>query len=130
VAPGKRRPASNTPTIVFKGDDPVMVLGASGGFGIITGVLQTMLNFIDHKMSILEAVSAPRVHSENNLINAENRIGEGVCQELRAKGHRVQRRPYSYDRSFGNVQAIVLDWPKDRVSGASCPRRGGIPFYA
>ena len=129
VAPGKRRPASNTPTIVFKDSDPVMVLGASGGFGIITGVLQTMLNFIDHKMSILEAVSAPRVHSENNLINVENRIGEGICQQLRAKGHRVQKRPFSYDRSFGNVQAIVLDWERDSVVGASCPRRGGLPFY-
>ena len=81
-------------------------------------------------MSILEAVSAPRIHSENNLIYVENRIGEGTCEKLRAKGHRVWIRLYSYDRTFGNAQAVVLNREQDRVAGASCPRRGGIPFYA
>jgi len=130
VAPRKRRPSNNTPTIVFKGDRPIMALGASGGFGIIDGVLQSIINVIDHKLDILAAVSAPRIHSENNRIVVENRIPEDTCEQLQKTGHRILKRPYSYHRSFGNVQAVVLDWEKNAVNGASCPRRGGMALYA
>ena len=126
VAPKKRRASALSPTIVLKDDKPVLVIGAAGGFGIITGVLQTILNVVDHKMGILEAVSAPRFHSENNLIYTEARIPEETCEQLRARGHQVKRRPYSYEGLFGNVQAIMIDWEKHDAAGASDPRRGGM----
>jgi gamma-glutamyltranspeptidase/glutathione hydrolase len=130
VAPKKKRSSPGIPTIVFRGDEPVLVLGGAGGNGILTGVLQTILNVIDHGRGILEAVSAPRFHSENNLIDIENRICGETCEQLRARGHKVRRRPYSYDEYFGNVQVIMLDWEKDRAIGGSCPRRGGMALYA
>ncbi len=130
VAPRKRRPSNNLPTMVFKEDQPAMVLGASGGFGIIDGVLQTILNVIDHKMELLNAVSAPRIHCENNRIVVENRITKKTCTQLIARGYHVERSPFSYGWSFGNVQAVLMDWDRDKVAGASCPRRGGIALYA
>ena len=49
-----------TPTIVFKDGKPVLVTGAPGGSRIITTVLQVILNAIDGRMAIGDAVSAPR----------------------------------------------------------------------
>ena len=130
IAPKKRRASALSPTIVFKDRNPVLVLGGAGGFGIITGVLQTILNVIDHKMTLSEAVSSPRFHSENNLIYTEARIPEETCQQLRSMGHKVNRRSYSYEGLFGNVSAIKLDWKNNTSVGAADPRRGGMALYA
>ncbi len=130
IAPRKRRPSNNLPTMVFKEGQPVLILGASGGFGIIDGVLQAILNLIDHKMELLNAISAPRIHCENNRIFVENRITEKTCKHLIAKGYRVERSPFSYGWSFGNVQAVLMEWDRNRITGASCPRRGGLALYA
>jgi gamma-glutamyltranspeptidase/glutathione hydrolase len=53
-----------SPTIVTKDGRPFMVLGSPGGSRIITIVVQTILNVIDHGMNIQEAVNAPRIHHQ------------------------------------------------------------------
>ena len=42
----------------------MLVVGAPGGSRIITAVLQTMVNAIDHGMTVQEAVDAPRFHQQ------------------------------------------------------------------
>jgi gamma-glutamyltranspeptidase / glutathione hydrolase len=64
VAPGKRPLSSMTPTLVFKADKPVLVVGTPGGSRIITTVLEVIVNFIDHGMTLQEAVDAPRIHHQ------------------------------------------------------------------
>ena len=59
LAPGKTRITMMVPTIVFAGDRLRAVVGAPGGTKIVTAVLQTLLNVIDHGMTPVEAVSAP-----------------------------------------------------------------------
>jgi gamma-glutamyltranspeptidase/glutathione hydrolase len=53
-----------TPTILTKDGRPVIIIGAQGGRTIINTVLQIILNVIDHKMSIAQAVEAPRMHHQ------------------------------------------------------------------
>ncbi|KAI1695411.1 gamma-glutamyltranspeptidase domain-containing protein [Ditylenchus destructor] len=64
IAPGKAPLSSMSPTIVTKDGKAVMVVGTPGGSRIITATLLTILNVIDYKMNIQEAVDAPRFHQQ------------------------------------------------------------------
>ena len=62
--PGKRMLSNMTPVIVAKGGRPVLITGCNGSRTIISSVLQVILNVVDHRMSVADAVSAPRVHHQ------------------------------------------------------------------
>jgi gamma-glutamyltranspeptidase/glutathione hydrolase len=65
VQPGKRPLSSMTPTIVLRKDGSVwFALGARGGPRIISAVMQSVINVIDHGMDIQEAIDAPRIHHQ------------------------------------------------------------------
>jgi len=65
VQPGKRPLSSMTPTIVLKKDGSLwFAVGARGGPRIISAVIQTVINVIDHGMDIQEAIDAPRIHHQ------------------------------------------------------------------
>ena len=57
VQPGKRPLSAMTPTIVLRKDGtPWFAVGAAGGPRIISAVLQTIINVIDHDMGIQQAL--------------------------------------------------------------------------
>ncbi len=62
IAPGKRPLSSMAPSILLHDGRVAMVTGAPGGARIITIVLETAINIIDHGMRPQEAVDAPRLH--------------------------------------------------------------------
>jgi gamma-glutamyltranspeptidase/glutathione hydrolase len=65
VQGGKRPLSSMTPTIVLKKDGSLwFAVGARGGPRIISAVLQTVINMIDHDMDIQQAIDAPRIHHQ------------------------------------------------------------------
>ncbi|MBM3335819.1 gamma-glutamyltransferase, partial [Candidatus Sumerlaeota bacterium] len=64
IAPQKRMLSSMTPTIVAKDGKPVLVIGSPGGRTIINTVLQVVLNVVDHKMPIADAIDAKRFHHQ------------------------------------------------------------------
>ncbi len=65
VEPGKRPLSSMTPTIVLRKDGSLwFAVGARGGPRIISAVMQTVINVIDHEMDISEAIDAPRIHHQ------------------------------------------------------------------
>lgn len=65
VEPGKRPLSSMTPTIVLRKDGSLwFAVGARGGPRIISAVMQTVINVIDHDMDISEAIDAPRIHHQ------------------------------------------------------------------
>lgn len=65
VQPKKRPLSSMTPTIVLRKDGTVwFALGARGGPRIISAVLQSTSNMIDHEMNIQEAIDAHRIHHQ------------------------------------------------------------------
>ncbi|HMG18449.1 MAG TPA: gamma-glutamyltransferase [Gemmatimonadales bacterium] len=105
IMPGKRMLSAMTPSIVL---DPAgqlyMVLGTPGGPTIITTVAQVILNVVDQKMSLADAVAAPRFHHQAlpDLIRSEGGgLSESTIQALQAMGHVVDRRGGS-----GTVAAI------------------------
>lgn len=64
IAPGKRPLSSMAPTVVLQDGQVSMIVGSPGGSRIITIVLETILNVIDHGMTPQEAVDAARVHHQ------------------------------------------------------------------
>jgi gamma-glutamyltranspeptidase len=64
-----------SPSFLFDKDGKLRLLGgASGGPIIITATAQVILNYIAKGMSLLDAVIAPRIHSQllPNILYFEN----------------------------------------------------------
>ena len=53
---------------------------------ILSSALQAIVNLIDHRMSLQEAVEAPRVWTEGGVLELEEAIPEPVAQALIARG--------------------------------------------
>jgi len=124
IRPGKTRVTMMTPTMVFDGRKLRACVGAPGGTKIVTAILQVLVNVLDHEMSAVEAVSAPRVDFQGDVVQAEARIPRAVCDGLERSGYVVNRRTLNYDSYFARPQVIVVE--KDGyLSGASDPRKDG-----
>lgn len=120
IAPGKRMLSSMTPTIVFKDKEFFLATGSKGGSRIITSVLQVILNAIDHKMSIREATSAPRIHHQwlPDTLHLERETGKELEAGLREKGYDVKRTgPMGSTQSVARTNGVFY--------GASDPRHPG-----
>ena len=122
IAPGKRMLSSMTPTIVSKDGELRLVLGAPGGGRIITAVLQTLLNVVDHGMGLEQAVRAPRIHHQwlpDELVWEPLALPPDVRQALAKKGHTFAARP----RGIGQMFAIQVHQDGTRVG--VCDHRSG-----
>ena len=123
IRPGKTRVTMMTPTMIFEGDELRICVGAPGGTKIVTGILQTVVNVLDHGMTPVEAVSAPRVDFQGDVVQAEGRVPVAVTRGLEKLGYRVNRRTLNYDSYFSRPQVIVSRG--GRLDGASDPRKDG-----
>ena len=124
IRPGKSRFTSSCPTITFKDGRLDVVLGAPGGTQIAMGVLQVLLNVIDHGMQMQAAVSAPRFSSTSNAIDVCNRIPRHTARALEAQGYQVNRNPYNYTIAWVHgVQALP-----DGLHGGADPGRDGVAY--
>ncbi|MCC6471911.1 MAG: gamma-glutamyltransferase [Alphaproteobacteria bacterium] len=122
LAPNKRRVSSMTPTIVFRGDKPHLVLGAPGGSNIPMAIAQVIVNVIDHGMSVVEAVSAQRVSATSDVIDVGARIPSYTCEALAQMGYKTARSSQSF--TVARVHAIMIDG--DKVTGGADPAGGGM----
>ena len=123
VGPGKRMLSSMTPAILVKDGRTRLVLGSPGGSRIITTVLQVVLNVIDFKMNVQQAVDAPRFHHQwlPDAIRLEA-LGfpADVVTALDAMGHTTE-----VGADMGDVHAIMIDQASGLRLGASDPRLDG-----
>jgi gamma-glutamyltranspeptidase/glutathione hydrolase len=117
IAPRKGRLTGMTPTIVYRGDDPILVIGAPGATRIVTAIAQVILNHLDFGMALPEAVLAPRFHAQGDTIAAQIRIPESVCAEVRRQ-HPITRAPGAHG-GFAAVHAIGIDPATGRLTGAA-----------
>jgi gamma-glutamyltranspeptidase/glutathione hydrolase len=124
VRPGKTRVTMMTPTMVFDHGKLSVCIGAPGGTKIVTGILQVLVNLIDHRMTPVEAVSAPRVDFQGDIVQAEARMPVAVTSSLENRGYRVNRRTLNYDSYFARPQVIAVD-ANGHFRGASDPRKDG-----
>ncbi len=124
VAPGKRPVSSMTPTVVLYPDGRTfLALGSPGSATIPNSILNTLVNMIDYKMSLRDAVEFPRIHHQYrpDVIEVEPAgLILDVAEKLKAAGHRIGTKP----RSQGDVHAVAIAEDGWRI-GWSDGRRGG-----
>ena len=125
IEPRKRMLSMMTPTIVLTSCGELhMVVGTPGGATIVTTVFQVISNMLDHRMTLAEAVAAPRVHHQHRpdrIACEPGGLGRDVREAVRDLGHglRVEEEPW------GDVQAIQVA-PDGSLRAVSDPRRGGV----
>ena len=122
IAPGKSRFSSLCPTMVFENAVPKIILGAPGGTQIAMGVLQALLNMIDFRMPVVEAVSAPRFSATSNAIDITNRIPAYLVEPLQRQGYEVIRAP----SSFGIAAVHAIEQTPDGIRGGADPGHDGV----
>jgi len=119
IQPGKRMLSSMTPTIIEKNGKLFMVVGTPGGATIITSVFQTILNVIDFKMSMQQAVSSKRFHHQwlPDVVTAEKGALDSITiTKLEKKGYKIKTGVV-----IGRVDAI-LKTPWGYYEGGADPR--------
>jgi gamma-glutamyltranspeptidase / glutathione hydrolase len=121
--PGKARASAISPSIILRDGRPWAVVGAPGGWSISSTVAQAISNLIDFGMSPVEAVDAPRFHSEGTPVYAELRVPRRTIEAMRARGMRVEVSVQKYERRFGKAQVALLE--DGRFRGGSDPRAEG-----
>ena len=122
LEPGKSRFSALSPTIVFRGDRPFLVLGAPGATYITMGNLQVMLNVMEFGMDAQQAVSAPRFAAVSDTIELSNRILRAAERDLRAQGYVTLRHAQSYQFAWVHAVRIV----DGRLDGGADPATGGM----
>ena len=119
IEPHKRMLSSMTPTILEKDGKLFMVVGTPGGTTIITSVFQTILNVTEHKMTMQEAVSARRFHSQwvpDSLQAEKGAFSSHDSIVLVKMGHAFKNRG-----GLGRVDAILV-MPDGKLEGGADPR--------
>lgn len=131
LVPRKRPRTTLTPSLVLKDGKPWMVFGTPGGDQQDQWTLQFFLNYVDFDMNFQEAIDAATFHSihfpssfyphdaKAGGLVIEGRIPEATVNELKARGHKVQK---AGNWANGKVMAVRLDQKNSVLSGAVSPR--------
>ena len=89
------------------------------------GHVQFLINLIDFKMNLQEAVDAPRIrHLQGMEVYLEDGISEGTRKALREKGHHLVSEDAPVNQ-VGGGQAIYFDRDQNVLLGASDRRKDG-----
>lgn len=118
--PGKITWWPVTSTLVFRDGRPVMTVGAPGGLRIVTAVPQVIMNVLDHRMGMQEAISAPRLHCEGEAAYLDDRIPESTCDQLRQMGHPVTTtKEFIGTWNYAIPLGILVDEPAGTLHGGT-----------
>ncbi|KAM9857825.1 gamma-glutamyltransferase 5a [Aulostomus maculatus] len=87
ISSGERPPSFMTPS-VLKSPSKTLVLGATGGTMITTGMASTLMNHLWFGKSLKEAIAAPVVFVDSqNALMFESHFDKNVIEALKALGH-------------------------------------------
>lgn len=125
LEPHKRPLHTIIPGMVFKDGKFLMSFGVMGGDMQPQGHVQFLVNLIDFKMNLQEAMDAHRVrHIQGMEVYLEDGISEEVALALHEKGHQVVQKAPALNL-VGGGQAILLDFEENVLLGASDGRKDG-----
>ncbi|MGI5501042.1 gamma-glutamyltransferase [Lentzea sp. CA-135723] len=120
--PGKRPRSSMAPTIVVDQGKVLLAVGSPGGSTIITTVTQILTARLDRKMSLVDAVKAPRASQRNAATTPAEAefIAAATTAGLQAIGHK-----FSQNAEIGAATAVERAKDGRWRAVAEPTRRGG-----
>ncbi|WP_203137630.1 gamma-glutamyltransferase [Microbacterium sp. JZ31] len=128
IEPNKRPRSSMSPTIVLKDGEPFLALGSPGGSTIITTVLQMIVNRVDLRMSLPQAIAAPRASQRNTAaVTAEPEFIARYGDRLTPYGHRLTPSGDAFTSAAEIGAATAIEFRRDGsvIAVAEPVRRGG-----
>jgi gamma-glutamyltranspeptidase/glutathione hydrolase len=135
LQPGKRPRTTLSPSMALRGGEPYLAFGTPGGDQQDQWTLGFFLNHLHFGMNLQEAIDAPAFHTRHfpssfwpresapGTLDIEERAGDEVIADLRARGHDVTIRP---PWSLGRISAVARD--DGLMYAAANPR--GMQGYA
>jgi len=129
VRPQQRMLSSMTPTVVARDGVPLFATGTPGGKTIINTTMQTILNVVDHGMTIAESIEAPRIHHQwlpDRTFVERNGISPDTRSLYEAYGHEIREVG-----AIGSAMGVYRDPETGVLYGASDTRAedGGTAAY-
>ncbi len=113
IQPGKRMLSSMTPTLVTVKGKPYISIGTPGGTTIPNQVYEGLVNIIDHKMTIKQAIDATRFHHQwiPDVVALESDFPEDIEAGLKNMGYKTIRRG-----KFGRMDGILISVDGKRMA--------------
>lgn len=110
------------PSLLTLGDRSI-VIGSGGSNRLRTAILQVIINLIDFDMPLEAAISAPRIHFENQLLNIEPGFEEEILNHLLNAPFEVNCWQ-EQNLFFGGTHCVQTD--KGEISAFGDKRRSGV----
>ena len=120
--PGKRPRSSMAPTILFSPEGEVIAFGSPGGSTIITTVLGIAVDLVDFRMSLADAIAAPRISQRNQGVTLVDQNFESTETGRALSDSGYQLVPTA---EIGAATGIVMTPDGSMVAVAEPSRRGG-----
>jgi gamma-glutamyltranspeptidase/glutathione hydrolase len=113
IQPGKRMLSSMTPTLVTLKGKPYISIGTPGGTTIPNQVYEGLVNIIDHKMTIKQAIDATRFHHQwiPDVVALESDFPEDIETGLKNMGYKTIKRG-----KFGRMDGILISADGKRMA--------------
>jgi gamma-glutamyltranspeptidase / glutathione hydrolase len=137
LEPGKRPRSTLQSTLVMKDGRPALLIGSPGGDDQVQRTMQTLLNMVDFRMNVQQAIEAPRwstrafpaspfphtMHPGD--LSVEATVAAAVQKELTDRGHKLQVvRPWT----LGANAAISIDQRNGTLGAGVDPRTEGYAW--
>ncbi|HUQ87609.1 MAG TPA: gamma-glutamyltransferase [Vicinamibacterales bacterium] len=133
VGAGKIPVLNNSPIVVLKDGKLAFVFGSPGGETIGQTEFQMLVNLIDFKLPVQEAIESPRfsLDADPNFykpgaeieVSIESRMPQKTIDALKAMGHKLRVLPGW--GSIGHMQTIRVDPATGTLTAGGDPRRTG-----
>jgi gamma-glutamyltranspeptidase/glutathione hydrolase len=125
---GRRLASMMSPAVAERTGGIRLALGSGGSNRIRSAITQVLSNLLDFQLSPENAVSAPRMHLEEDMLSIEEGFDRKAIQLLEAatpKTHEWAEK----NLFFGGVHMVSVS-PGGHFDGAGDPRRGGRVIFA
>lgn len=118
----QRMASMMAPCIVTFPTERRIAFGSGGSNRLRTAILQVLVNLIDFKMPLAQAVTVPRIHHEAGLLSIEGGFNDNEIAEL-VKNHPNHKVWDGSNLFFGGAHSVSSG--VDGFCGIGDPRRGG-----
>ncbi|XP_026996137.2 gamma-glutamyltransferase 5a [Tachysurus fulvidraco] len=124
IHPGEKPPSSMAPVILYSSfDKHTLVIGASGGSMITTGLATALMNYLWLGKTLKDSIASPVVFVDGkNDLSFEKAFNQDVIKALQQLGHTVVPRSYFY-----NTVNAVSKHEDECVNAISDKRKKGEP---